>query len=61
MVDIWIVEKIKEEKRKDDRPVLRIPLDDEFLDPPMQEEHTTEEETRGVVVINPEGNDDEVG
>jgi hypothetical protein len=54
MLPPFIIEQIRkreEEKRRDDeRPALRIPLDD--VPPLMPEPHTDEDDSRGVVVID---------
>ena len=53
MIDIWIIDSIK--KGQEDRPAIQLPIDDPFIDPPKQPEETkTEEEERGVWIINPE-------
>jgi len=56
MLDAFIIEELKrrdEERRRDDRPVLRIPLDEEI--PPETDENIDpedEEEDGSVIIID---------
>lgn len=52
MLDAFIIEELKrreQERRRDERPTLRIPLDEE--DPPETDENPDPEEEDGSVII----------
>lgn len=55
----WIIEKIKEQKKKpqNDRPTIQIPLPEEPL-PPQND--TEETEQRGVTIIDKDGTEEKM-
>lgn len=61
MLDVWIIEKLREqEKVQDDRPRIYCPVPGEDDLRPIPRVETNEpQEQRGVIHINIDGNDDE--